>query len=240
MIKIAVVDDDSGELKKLSDMFTRLGGETGQELSVETFTDSASFLKDYDKSYSMLCLDIELNGEDDDDNGIELARKIRQVDSDVMIIFITNLAQMAIKGYEVRAFDFIVKPVIYGDFAMKMRSALGFCLGHRVENFKVQTEGGFVMLSSDKLYYIEVSGHYLFYHTKNQVYKQKGALKEIESKINDLPFKRCNNCYLINLKYVDGVDKDDVIVGGERLKISRPKKREFLQAIAEYMGGKML
>ncbi len=240
MIKIAVVDDDLNEQKKLSDMFIRLGDEIELELSVDVFSDRNSFLAGYDKSYVMLCLDIELSTEDDQDNGIELAREIRQVDSDVMIIFITNLAQMAIKGYEVRAFDFIVKPVNYGDFAMKMRSALGFCLGHRAENFKVQTERGFVMISSDELYYIEVSGHYIFYHTKNQVYRQKGTLKEIEGKISELPFKRCNNCYLINLKYVSGVDKDDVIVGGDRLKISRPKKREFLQAIAEYMGGKML
>ncbi len=240
MIKIAVVDDDLNEQKKLSDMFTRLGGEIGLDLSVVTFSDRESFLAGYDKSYAMLCLDIELNLEDDNDNGIELARKIRQVDSDVIIIFITNLAQMAIKGYEVRAFDFIVKPVNYGDFAMKMRSALGFYQGHRSESFKVQTEHGFVMISSDELYYIEVSGHYIYYHTNNQVYKQKGTLKEIEGKISELPFKRCNNCYLINLKYVSGVDKDDVIVGGDRLKISRPKKREFLQAIAEYMGGKML
>ena len=240
MIKIAVVDDNPDELNKMSDMFERLRTELGQEFLVDTFSDSASFLERYDRSYSMLFLDIELNSEDADDNGIELARKIRRADSDVMIIFITNLAQMAIKGYEVRAFDFIVKPVNYGDFAMKMRSALGFCLARRSASFKVATEGGFVMISTNDILYIEVNGHYTSYHTQKAVYKQKGTLKEIEEKIGDLPFKRCNNCYLVNLKYVDGVERDDVLVRGERLKISRPKKREFLQAIAEYMGGKML
>ncbi len=240
MIKLAVVDDNPQELKNLTDMFYRLKVELGQDFLIDSFADSSSFLSVYDKSYSILFLDIELNGQNPDDNGIELAKKIRHTDPDVMIIFITNLAQMAIKGYEVRAFDFIVKPVNYGDFAMKMRSALGFCLARRTESFKVATDGGFVMLTSDDLLYIEVNGHYTYYHTTKAVYKQKGTLKEIEGKVADLPFKRCNNCYLVNLKYVDGVDRDDVLVRGERLKISRPKKREFLQSIAEYMGGKML
>ena len=240
MIKIAVVDDDVTELNKLSEMFFRLSLEIGYDLSVETFSKSQDLMSRYDKSYSILFLDIELDEADDNENGIKLAKKIRELDSDVMIIFITNLAQMAIKGYEVRAFDFIVKPINYGDFALKLRSALGYCIGSRSTNLKVATDKGFVVFSSDDLLYIEVEGHYIYYHTKEDTYKQKGSLKDIEEKLTDHSFRRCNNCYLINLKYVNGVDGDDVIVGSDRLKISRPKKKEFLQAIAEYMGGRML
>ncbi len=240
MVRIAVVDDNIEELNNMSEMFFRLSTEIGYDISVDTFSRSEELLSTYDKSYSLLCLDIELDDSDICENGIELAKKIRKLDSDVMIIFITNLAQLAIKGYEVRAFDFIVKPVNYGDFAMKMRGALGYCIGNRAVSIKVPTENGFVMVSSDELFYIEVEGHYIYYNTKKGVYRQKGSLKEVEEKLGELSFKRCNNCYLVNLKYVDGVDKDDAIVAGNRLKISRPKKKEFLQAIAEYMGGKML
>ena len=240
MVRIAVVDDDAEALSTMSDMFSRLTTEIGYDISVDTFSRSQDFLNQYKKQYSILCLDIELDESDDCQNGIELAKNIRKLDSDVMIIFITNLAQMAIKGYEVRAFDFIVKPVKYGDFALKMRSALGFCMVNRAINIKVPTENGFVVFSSDELLYIEVEGHYVSYNTAKGVYKTKGSLKEIEEKLSELPFKRCNNCYLVNLKFVAGVDKDDVVVGNNYLKISRPKKKEFLQAIAEFMGGKML
>ena len=92
MIKIAVVDDDLNEQQKLSDMFTRLGGEIGIDLSVVTFSDRESFLSGYDKSYAMLCLDIELNTEDDfpttpvtvptDDEGNPIVPEISSKDKD--------------------------------------------------------------------------------------------------------------------------------------------------------------
>ena len=62
-------------------------------------------------------------------------------------------------------------------------------------------------------------------------------MREVEEKLNGMSFKRCNNCYLVNLKYVDGVRKDDLLIAGEVLKISRPRKKEFLQALGTYMGG---
>lgn len=82
-----------------------------------------------------------------------------------------------------------------------------------------------------------MSGHYLYYHTPEGVFTQKASMKEAEDKLTALSFKRCNNCYLINLKYVDCVNKDEIQIAGEWLKISRPRKKEFLQALANYMGG---
>lgn len=96
---------------------------------------------------------------------------------------------------------------------------------------------GVVRFSTNELYYAEVDGHYIYYYTKDGSYKQKQSMKELEDLLAGLSFKRCNNCYLVNLKYVDAVDRDDVKVGGEWLKISRPRKKEFLQALANYMGG---
>ena len=62
-------------------------------------------------------------------------------------------------------------------------------------------------------------------------------MKEIEDRLEGLSFKRCNNCYLVNLKHVSSVDRDEIRVGGDRLKISRPRRKEFLQSLANYVGG---
>ena len=156
-----------------------------------------------------------------------------------MIIFITNLAQMAIAGYEVRAFHFILKPLSYGDFAMKLKSAIGFLQERMSDTLRISTGTGFSLISTDELMYVEVDGHYISYHTTSETYRLKGSLKDIEDRVRGLSFRRCNNCYLVNLKFVESVDRDDVIVGGERLKMSRPKKREFLQAVSEYIGGRI-
>ncbi len=160
-------------------------------------------------------------------DGLRVAKQLRDKDNQVIIIFITNMAQMAIRGYEVQALDFIVKPVNYYSFAMKIKNAVHI----------IPMQNGMRRISTDDLYYAEIRGHYLYYHTVDGVFRQKTSLKELEDKLAGLSFKRCNHCYLVNLKYVDCVNKDDLQINGEWLKISRPKKREFLQSLANYMGG---
>lgn len=233
MIKVWIVDDEQRERETLRGFFHRLKTEIHEEISVREFSSGESLLDQYDFSCDLICFDIELGSKD----GIDTARAIRNMDENVMILFITNMAQMAIKGYEVRALDFIVKPVSYYPFSMKMRSAVNLINSRKSRNIVLTIPGGIQKISTDQLYYVEVKGHYLYYHTGSGVFKQKASMKELEDKLNGLSFKRCNNCYLVNLKFVDSVNKDDVEIAGEWLKISRPKKREFLQALANYLGG---
>ncbi len=233
MIKVAVVDDEEKERSTLRDFFGRLQREYHEEIQVQEFPDGESLLKQYDFSCDLICLDIELGGR----NGIDTAREIRKMDENVILLFITNMAQLAIKGYEVRAVDFIVKPISYCPFSIKMRSVINLIRSRKTRNIVLNMPGGIQKISTEQLYYTEVNGHYLYYHTASGVYKQKASLKELEDKLQGLSFKRCNNCYLVNLKYVDSVNKDDLQIAGEWLKISRSRKREFLQALANYMGG---
>ncbi len=233
MINITIVDDEREERETLQRYYQKLQKELREELCVRTYTSGEEMLTEYDYSSDLICLDINMDGAD----GISIAREIRRRDEQVQIIFVTNMAQMAIQGYEVRALDFLVKPVSYYSFAMKMRNAISIINNKKSKNIVLGTSGGLQKISSDELYYAEVDGHYLYYHTTHGVYKQKASMKELEGKLDGLSFKRCNNCYLVNLKYVDCVNKDDLQIAGEWLKISRPRKKEFLQALANYMGG---
>lgn len=233
MIKVAVVDDEMAERKLLAQYFAQLAQEMKEDVQTIEFAGGGELLKGYDYSFDLVCLDIDMQGQ----NGIDTAKKLRAMDEKVLIIFITNMAQMAIRGYEVQALDFIVKPVNYYNFAMKMKVAVNLMNRRVSKNIVLNTANGFQKISSDRMYYVEVSGHYLYYHTAEGIFKQKASLKELEDALGGLPFKRCNNCYLVNLKYVDCVNKDDVRVGGDWLKISRPRKKKFLQDLANYMGG---
>lgn len=149
----------------------------------------------------------------------------------------SQMAQMAIRGYEVQALDFILKPVNYYSFAMKMQNVSNLIRGRKSTYIMLNTDGGMQKISSDELYYVEVQGHYLYYHAVCGIFRQKDSLKKLEEKLSGLSFKRCNNCYLVNLKYVTSVNRDDLEIAGNWLKISRPRKKEFLQSLANYMGG---
>lgn len=233
MIKIAVVDDERKERNILRQYCDQFQKERKEKLEIQEYASGDLFLKNYDRSIQLIFLDIDMEGTD----GIGTAKKIREKDKEVLIMFVTNLAQMAIRGYEVRALDFIIKPINYYSFAMKLQNALDMLANQKVKNLVINTSGGMQIISTDQLLYVEVDGHYLHYHTKEGIFRQKISLKELEEKLDGLSFKRCNNCYLVNLRYVNGVEKEDVIIQEERLKISRPRKKEFLQALANYLGG---
>lgn len=233
MIRVAIVDDEEREIQTLQTFFEKLQTEVREEIRVHSYRSGEELLNTYDNSLDMICLDIELGGKD----GIDTAREIRKRDQEVVLVFVTNMAQMAICGYEVQALDFLVKPVNYYSFSMKICNAVEIIKSRKSRNLVLRMPGGIQKISTDRLYYVEVSGHYLYFHTADGVFRQKTALKELEDALDGLSFKRCNNCYLVNLKYVDGVDKDDIQIAGERLKISRPRKRDFLQSLTNYMGG---
>jgi DNA-binding LytR/AlgR family response regulator len=101
----------------------------------------------------------------------------------------------------------------------------------------VKTRNGNLRLSDDMIFYIEVSNHDVFIHMGERVVKQWGSLSKYEEQLRSAHFARCNSCYLVNLKYVCGVRGDMVLVGEEELTISKPKRKEFLNALAQYKGG---
>ncbi len=233
MIRIAVIDDEKDERECLLGYFQRLKPDVREELEIRAFASGDIFFTQESGPYDLICLDIDMEGRD----GISTAKEIRKTDTQTLIIFITNMAQMAIRGYEVQALDFIIKPVNYYSFAMKMTNAFNIIRNRKVRYIVLPGLGGMQRISTDELYYMEVEGHYLYYHTTKGVFQQKASMKEVEDKLAGLSFKRCNNCYLVNLKYVSAVNKDELQVGGEWLKMSRPRKKEFLQSLANYMGG---
>lgn len=233
MVKIAIVDDERDERDLLRSHFRKLQEEIREEFELCEYSSGLELLENMDREFDLICLDIDMEKMD----GIQTAREVRRLDSQVLIIFITNLAQMAIQGYEVRALDFIVKPLNYYSFSLKIKSAVDIIANRKVKNILIGSAGELRRISTDDLYYAEVFSHDLFYHTKGGVYKQRAPLKELEDNLRGLSFKRCNNSYLVNLKYVDCVEKGRIRIGGEWLRISRPRRKEFLQALANYMGG---
>lgn len=233
MIRIAVVDDEIQDREQIQSHFHTLAKEVREELVVISFSSGQQFLQQYDYSYDLVCLDIDMPKQ----NGISVAQEVRRRDDKVILIFITNLAQMAIQGYSVRALDFIVKPITYSSFALKMKSALQIIANRKSVNIVLTTAEGVWKIPSDQLYYAEIRGHYLYYHTVSGTFQQKAPLVKLEEKLAGLSFQRCNQCYLINLKHVSAIRKDEILVGGQWLKVSRPRRKQFLEALANYMGG---
>ena len=207
MTRIAIVEDEAAVREQLEGYVQRYTRQYGTQFEVTMFTDGVEILEDYRPVYDIIFLDVEMQHLD----GMETARRIRELDSDVLLIFITNMAQYAIKGYAVGALDYVLKPV--------------------------PVDGGMRRLDAATIYYIESEGHRVHFYTEDGDFSAPGALKVLEEKLAGRLFARRNSGYLVNLAQVSGVQQNTVQVGPHELQISRPKRRAFLAALADYIGG---
>jgi DNA-binding LytR/AlgR family response regulator len=233
MIRIAIVDDEAEVRDLLESCIADYSITSGEKFEITSFKDGSEIVSGYRPVYDIIFLDIQMPVMD----GMTAAEKIRSMDEDVILIFITNMANYAIKGYSVNALDFVIKPVLPFAFSQQLTKAIGQMKKKKDNFLVVQHSGGIVKLDLAKVTYFESLGHRITVHTLNEEYNFNDSLKNMEQKLPVASFTRCNNCYLVNLAHVESVNQDIATVGGHKLKISRPRKADFMNALADYIGG---
>lgn len=234
MIKIAVIEDSQEDSERLLSFLEKYQKEKNVTFMVNHFPDPTGLLDGYRSDYDLIFMDIQMPNI----NGMEAAKKIRSLDESVLIIFITNLGQCAINGYEVNALDFVVKPIEYDEFKLKLERAL--CRIHKEDQESVlfPLRGGNLRLAQSDILYIETLKHRSYCHTASETYKLNIPLNQIEKMLDPSMFARCNSCYLVNLKYVSSIEGHDCKIGDTILQISQPRKKEFVSRFIDYMEGK--
>lgn len=233
MIRIGLIDDDLEHLARMKSFLARYEEEEQVHFQIQEFHNGLNFVEDYDGSLNVVFLDIEMPHMD----GMTAAKNIRERDPALGIVFITNMAQYAIRGYEVNAIDFIVKPVSYYVFADKLEKAIRFSRQNAEKELVLQTEEAFVKLPCSQVLYIEKEKNYLLYHTKKGAFRARGTLISAEEELSREGFFKCSSGGLINLKYVTRLEKDTVWIENEPLPVSRNRKKELKEAFLKYLGG---
>ena len=229
MLRIAIVEDEIEAVQRLESYLDQYQTTANQQFHITRFSDAASFLDPY-LGFDLVFMDIQMPNMD----GLSGALRLRQIDSQVKLIFVTNMAQYAVRGYEVDALDFIIKPVAYSDFSFKMKRAMSAIQISRQRELVIPQPSGMVRISSNELMYVEVRGHTLTYHTVGQEIRARGTMGDTEENLAAWNFLRCNNCYLVNPRYIEWVQGVVVKVGTEELQISHPRKKQFLQQLGNW------
>lgn len=233
MLNIAVVEDDGQDMEQLLSYIERYVQEKGVQLQTFPFTDGRALLEDYQARYDIIFLDIEMPGL----SGMDVAERIRARDSDVVLVFVTQIAQYAIQGYAVGALDYVLKPVGYRTFSVKLERAMNLARRHSSSQVLIRQSDGVVRLDTRQIYYIDVHDRMLHYHTELGDFSTRETLQSVEEKLSPFHFVRGNHWYIVNLYHVSGVREDKVIVNGQELMLSRRNKAAFLSALASYVGG---
>lgn len=232
-MKIAIVENNLEEQGQLRLYIERYFSDRGLPLTVECYCDGEEIVLHRSEAFDVIFMDIDMERM----GGMEAARVIRQEDSQVILIFVTNMAGFAIEGYSVQALDFLVKPVS----DLRMEEELD-----KVQTIlKRRNPGKMALRARDNVYqvpvssvlYVEVYGRKLRVHQKEGFIEVGGTINHFEHLLRDQAFFRCHHGYLVNMVYVSAIEGSSVLVDGHEVPVSRQRKKAFVQAFTRYLGG---
>ncbi len=235
MFKVAVVEDEDIYIKEIQEYFMQFEGETGNKFCITVYHDGDGLLNSYQGQFDIIFMDIQMKFV----NGMSAAEQIRELDSEVIIIFITNMAQYAVKGYEVDAMDYILKPVTYFTFSQKLQKALNKIKKQPEIFITIPIKGGISKIGISSLLYVESHGHILNYYTQEGMISSRARLADVEEVLGRYGFFRINKGCIVNMKYVDTVLDGNCYMEGAALPVARNKKKAFMDKLTEYIGEAM-
>lgn len=232
-MRVAIVDDTQEDALRLEENLERFSRRTGVELTPVRFADGQQFVQAGQEQFDLVIMDIDMPGMD----GMQAARLLRQNDPEVPLMFVTNMPQYALAGYEVDAIDYVIKPVEFGDFDLKLQKALRYMRRDREPQLALQTATGVVAVRPRDILYVESTLHYLNYHTLSGEYRVRGIMTQAERELANCHFARCARSFLVNLRYVTAIEGEDVMLGSQRIRITRTRRAEFMERFSRFLGG---
>lgn len=231
MVHIAIVEDDPLFAEQLQSYIRLYGKERREMIQTTVFQDGEDIVEDYRGEYDVILMDIQMQFM----NGMKAAEIIRERDRDVELFFITNMPQHAIRGYEVGARYYIVKPVEYFSFSQKLDLALEKKRKKEQAFIAVLSDNGVYKLDVAEILYVESMGHKVVFHMAQRELATRANLKDIESELGKYGFFRCSKSYLVNMCQVDAVTGGNCVIRDRKIAISRTKKKEFMNLLVKYI-----
>ncbi|WP_373599919.1 LytR/AlgR family response regulator transcription factor [Paraclostridium bifermentans] len=236
MLKIAICEDESSQRTKLKEYINKaLTENTNKEYEIIEYERGEAILEDYPRGVDIIFLDIQM----DNINGMDTARKIREFDENVEIIFITGVWEYVQEGYEVRAYRYLIKPVEFENF----QKQLCLCINEIEKNSKsymiTTYKGDTNKIAISSILYIETEGRNTIIHTINETYKSNVGINKLERELENKTFVRCHNSFLINLEHINKIDSSSVKLYNYEVPVSRHKMKELKLRFTSFLGDKL-
>ncbi|WP_418969526.1 LytR/AlgR family response regulator transcription factor [Alloscardovia omnicolens] len=234
LLNIAVVEDEPQFQEMLKTYITRFSQEHGTPIHLTIYSTGTDFLDDFHDQFSLVLLDVVMPGS----TGFDVAHTIRQMQSRVCLVFITSMAQYAIRGYEVDAVDYILKPLEYEVFSNKFTRILRNV--HTDNKFPIENGAEITYISLSDVSYIESDKHYVIWHCEGGNVRTRHTVRSLASQLEKYGFALIRTSLLINISCVVRSTPDTVWVQtpqaqGESTIEALPIARSFRSSFRDQM-----
>ena len=232
MLNVAIVEDDE---KVAATIETFLLSKNEEEFKTTKFKNGKEFIDNFHDEFDLIFMDIEMPEVD----GLSASEKVRETNKKVPIIIVSYSPKYAVKGYNVNALGYLVKPIGKVDFDNLLEKALKTIQTNQSSFLFISIKDSIVKVDTNDVIYLEVKGHYLtfYFSNKKPPLVVRGRITDYQDMLYKYGFSRCNECYLVNLKHVTEVlsGKNLVYLNDVVLTISRSKKKRFLSDFTNFV-----
>ncbi len=230
MIRISLCDDENHITGTLSDNIK------GIRPDIEVYSyDCGENLLDSKYLYNdIVLLDIEMTGI----NGIETALELRKGGYEGMIIFLTSHKEMVFDSFQVKPYNYFVKPIDIDKVNRILKNAINEVIDRKTTHFEAVSNNHTFRIQIDDIYYFECNGRKIDIHTKNGIITILGKMNQIEASLQNKQFFRCHKGYLVNFEHVCEFSNNEIILtNNQKVLISRLKINSFKEAFKAFMKG---
>lgn len=235
MLKIALCEDEQLQRETIKNYIDEIIRKDDKNYELVEFESGESLLNKYPKGLDILFLDIQMG----DINGMDTARKIREFDENVEIIFITGVWEYIQEGYEVRAYRYIIKPVDFENFKKQLSLCIKDIEKQKKATILVTYKGESNKVEVNSILYIETDNRNTIIHTIDKSYKSNMGINKLEKDLEDKSFVRCHNSFLINLQHISKIGQNSVNLGEFEVLVSRHKMKDLKLKFTSFLGDKL-
>ena len=235
MIKIAFCDDEMEVLHQMNELLDRYRVERNEDITYAAFQSPFELLTEIEKGIrpDILFLDVVMPGQ----NGMDVAKEIRQYDTNMKIIFLTSSPEFAVESYSVGAYFYQLKPIWEESFFRLMDSVLAECEKKKKNSLILRSKDGITKIDLQQLEYCEVLGRKLLFHLENgAVLESAGSLDDLAGQLMQYSnFFRPHRSFLVNMEYIQNISSRSIkMVNDAEIPIPHGKCSEIKNTYMEY------
>ena len=235
MIKIAFCDDDMEVLHQMNELLDRYRAERNEDITYAAFQSPFELLTEIEKGIrpDILFLDVVMPGQ----NGMDVAKEIRQYDTNMKIIFLTSSPEFAVESYSVGAYFYQLKPIWEESFFRLMDAVLAECEKKKKNSLILRSKDGITRIDLQQLEYCEVLGRKLLFHLEDgAVLESAGSLDDLAGQLMQYSnFFRPHRSFLVNMEYIQNISSRSIkMVNDAEIPIPHGKCSEIKNTYMEY------